>query len=414
MARDAGEAFQSLVISRDNQIRGGGAPGRFFVLIEEQFVDAAKTWKDALKFAGKDTSVVDRSLARALDGTPKVPITRISQKPGQQDVFVGPGGQQVAPAIQNPQRFRPNAPVPVGPQEFLGTAAGPVPGTFNPAKKQQTPNIKIIRARDKDGNLVNVAFDVNTQTVLGPVGPVGPVVNAQPTDRPGRTELAALDEAEIGTSNAIQGAFKLRQAILAGGPEVLGAPGGLAGLAQGFVSQTLGFAQLVGVNIDLFESGASADEAGSKADSIFAEIDKAGTINAEIRSAIVNLAFAAAAASGQTGRGVSDRDYERFVRELGAGSSKPEVFASVLTKFAERLSNNFSTRFKIKMRRIQGKGKLVIPNLFKEIFEAPGASAAPAAGDQSRSAAGLPDGITATNPNTGETLVTRGGKWVEQ
>lgn len=133
MARDAGEAFQSLVIQRNNQIRGGGASPQFFAILEKEFIEAARVWKDALKFAGKDTSVVDKSLASALDGTPKVPITRISQKPGQQDVFVGPGGQQVAPAIQNPQQFRPNAPTVVGPGQQAVTSEGPIPGSAVPA-----------------------------------------------------------------------------------------------------------------------------------------------------------------------------------------------------------------------------------------------------------------------------------------
>ena len=71
MARDAGEAFQALNIALSNHLRGGGGPGEYFDLLEKQFVDAARVWKDARKLAGKDTSIVDRSLARALDAIPK-------------------------------------------------------------------------------------------------------------------------------------------------------------------------------------------------------------------------------------------------------------------------------------------------------------------------------------------------------
>ena len=402
-----GQVNEAKINGRDIQRIFGPESG-----VRQQIERQIDTFRNALQKSGRDPLIADRSRDLILGEIPP-PETQITKtSPGEdiQLITAGPGGSRTA------ERIGGTAPLPTVIQQggtLAETRTGRVLARGSPIPtKADTTTLQV---RDKQGNLVSLLISKKDGTILAVLGR-GPELRFVPETVPGigREELAKLDEAEIGVTNAIRGAFELRENILAGGAEVLGAPGGLSGLAQGFVSQTLGFAKLVGVNIDLFESGVSADQAASKADSIFARIDKAGTINAEIRSAIVNLAFAAAAASGQTGRGVSDRDYERFVRELGAGASKPEVFASVLTKFAQRLNDNFTTRFKVKMRRIQGGGELVVPNLFKEIFGASVASAAPAAGDQSRNAAGLRDGITATNPDTGETLVTRDGKWVKQ
>lgn len=373
-----------------------------------------ETFRDALTQAGRDPLIADRSRDLILGQIPPPQAQITTTKPGEdiQVITAGPGGARTA------ERIGGTAPLPtVVPQG--GTLAETLTGRVLTRGRPTTrkADTQVVAARDKDGNIVNVVVSKVTGKVVGEFGR-GPETSFVVPRVPGvgREELAKLDEAEIGATQAIQGAFKLRQAVLEGGPQVLAAPGVLSGLAQGAVSQFLGFAQLAGVDVGNFESGASAEEAEAKADTIFARIDTAGTINAEIRSSIVNLAFAAAAASGQTGRGVSDRDYERFVRELGAGASKPAVFASVLTKFAQRLNDNFTTRFRVKMRRIPGRGKETPPDLFKEIFGASGASTAAASGTagEGARAASLPEGTTATNPSTGESLVVRGGKWVSQ
>lgn len=384
--------------------------------VQNQIERHVGTLREALGAANMDESKADRVRELFLGLIPLPQTQTIKTAPGEdiQVITAGAGGGRTV------ERIGGTAPLPtVVPQASIlaETRTGRVLTRGRPAPRKA--DTKIVKARDKDGNIFNVLVNKATGDFIGPIGPVGPELRFEPQTVPGvgREELAKLDEAEIGATNAIQGALKLRQAVLEGGAEVLGSPGVLSGLAQGFVSQTLGFAQLVGVNVGIFESGASADEAETKADTIFARIDEAGTINAEIRSAIVNLAFAAAAASGQTGRGVSDRDYERFVRELGAGASKPAVFASVLTKFAQRISGNFATRFKVKMRRVPGSEKLAAPDLFKEVFGdlATGAAATGGTlGGGERRAANLPENTTATNPDTGEKLIVRGGKWVSQ
>lgn len=64
--------------------------------------------------------------------------------------------------------------------------------------------------------------------------------------------------------------------------------------------------------------------------------DRLGIDNRRMRSMITALAFKAAAASGQTGRGVSDRDVRRFIEEVGANASDPRAFAATLQDVASR------------------------------------------------------------------------------
>ncbi len=134
-AADASDAFFQVRFAQVAHNRGGGGEqvGRASVLFEQQLNEAGQLWIQTLELAGKPTAPARRELAKALDAIPKVPITQISQKPGQQDVFVGPSGQQVSPAIQNPQRFRPNAPTVVGPGQRAVTDQGVIPGSEVPA-----------------------------------------------------------------------------------------------------------------------------------------------------------------------------------------------------------------------------------------------------------------------------------------
>lgn len=69
--------------------------------------------------------------------------------------------------------------------------------------------------------------------------------------------------------------------------------------------------------------------------------DDLGIQSDRMKSLFVSLAFQAATASGQTGRSVSDRDVERFMRQVGQSSSDPRAMAQVLRDTAERTVNNY-------------------------------------------------------------------------
>jgi len=73
--------------------------------------------------------------------------------------------------------------------------------------------------------------------------------------------------------------------------------------------------------------------------------DRLGIENRRIQGLITSLAFQAAAASGQTGRGVSNRDIERFIGEIGGQASDPRAFRATLMDSVERAARNFRTSY---------------------------------------------------------------------
>ena len=75
-----------------------------------------------------------------------------------------------------------------------------------------------------------------------------------------------------------------------------------------------------------------------------------GIQNARMKSLVTSLAFQAAAASGQTGRGVSDRDVRRFIEEIGANSSDPVAFATTIRDVADRVDRGFRINFSTRAR----------------------------------------------------------------
>lgn len=75
-------------------------------------------------------------------------------------------------------------------------------------------------------------------------------------------------------------------------------------------------------------------------------ISDTAELNARINSVMVPLAFAMAAAKGQTGRFLSDRDVEFQLRELGQ-SNNPQQFIAAITDMAQRLNQQYDTRMRV-------------------------------------------------------------------
>lgn len=76
--------------------------------------------------------------------------------------------------------------------------------------------------------------------------------------------------------------------------------------------------------------------------------DDLGIQNQRMRSMITSLAFQSAAASGQSGRSVSDRDVRRFIEEIGASAADPRAFAQTLNDVASRTARNFKTNYEVR------------------------------------------------------------------
>lgn len=191
------------------------------------------------------------------------------------------------------------------------------------------------------------------------------IVGQQATGTPGELGLVAgasefqkLREIEIATRGFID-LSRQTQDLFLNRPEVLGTPGALANLGERFAATARGFSNLLDLRFELEGEEVSADEFEIGAARNFSkEIDAAtealqrpGIDSARVRSAVVGLAFAAAASAGQTGRGVSDRDYRAFLLRVGESSSD-RAFAAVLQDVERELIRNFETSFDVLTRDI--------------------------------------------------------------
>lgn len=120
--------------------------------------------------------------------------------------------------------------------------------------------------------------------------------------------------------------------------------------------------------------------------------DRLGIQNAQVKSLVTSLAFQAAAAAGQTGRGVSDRDVRRFIEEIGANSADPRAFAGTIRDVASRVDRGFRINFSTRANR-EFEGDLGLEALGGQTT-----------GQEEQ---------TATNPQTGQKIVLRNGRWVD-
>ena len=70
-----------------------------------------------------------------------------------------------------------------------------------------------------------------------------------------------------------------------------------------------------------------------------------GVENASMQSMLIGLAYQAAKAEGQKGRDVSNADIERFMKQLGANSSDPQVLIQNITRLKQEAQQRFSTQY---------------------------------------------------------------------
>jgi len=91
------------------------------------------------------------------------------------------------------------------------------------------------------------------------------------------------------------------------------------------------------------EAVMNLDNAGERT-KLFEKLEL-GTKSAEMQSMLIGLAYQAAKAEGQKGRDVSNADIERFMVQLGANSSDPEVLKRNLTRLKKQAQERFSTQY---------------------------------------------------------------------
>jgi hypothetical protein len=160
---------------------------------------------------------------------------------------------------------------------------------------------------------------------------------------PTKPEFKDLRDAQIGTEQAKASIEEIKN-LVKGKPEIMSVAGGLSSLATHVVSQAEGLAKLTGIKIEASQDAASYKEELGK-------LGIAGKDSAVLESAIVNLAYSAAVASGQSGRSVSDRDVARFIKEIGGGLGSPDQFIGVLDAFQKRMDRNLEIRRNVLTRK---------------------------------------------------------------
>ena len=131
----------------------------------------------------------------------------------------------------------------------------------------------------------------------------------------------------IRTSDIIQDLVRVK-------PEALGFSGAVASSVNSLVAQTQNFARIAGIPVNASLNPKDYQDT-------FKDI---GITNARLQSQIIGLAFAAAAASGQTGRGISDRDIELFLRKIGGSTQDPVALMAVLEDFKEDVDFRFRSQ----------------------------------------------------------------------
>jgi hypothetical protein len=113
-------------------------------------------------------------------------------------------------------------------------------------------------------------------------------------------------------------------------PELLGAPGAVARTLSSIKAATVGF-------LNLFpETAALIPGFNRMTQELDRSLIKVGGValqSAEVRSAVISLTYQGGAMAGQTGRGFSDKDFVNISKQIGAGTSNPDVMAGVIRSY---------------------------------------------------------------------------------
>jgi len=194
------------------------------------------------------------------------------------------------------------------------------------------------QAVDNDGRIKQVPVNsedirpVSTQQAVG----LGDL-------QPGKTEQKEIRDQEV-AAQTLMSTISTTLDLLEENPDINTFVARTASFVNDMQQEAIAVARLMDADID----ANLLDPAGYEK-----EFDKLGIENARMRSLITSLAFQAAAASGQTGRAISNKDIERFITEIGASSSDPRAFSQVLVDVASR------TIDRIKLNRLLRTGEQV-------------------------------------------------------
>jgi len=146
-----------------------------------------------------------------------------------------------------------------------------------------------------------------------------------------------LTQTEVSTKQFIATANDAMD-MLDASPDVNTFVGKASNIVNGLKQEAAAIGRSLGMENETLEK--LTDE--SRYDSQFAEL---GIESQRLRGMVTALAFQAAAASGQSGRDVSNRDIERFIQEIGANASDPDSFKASLRDVMSRTARNFKINY---------------------------------------------------------------------
>lgn len=140
--------------------------------------------------------------------------------------------------------------------------------------------------------------------------------------------------------------------LLESSPDINTFVAAASGLVNNLEQEARAIARATGANIDFELLDTSKNG-----------IDALGIQNQQMKGLVTALAFQAASASGQSGRDVTERDFNRFLREIGGNASDPRAFARSIQDVAQRVDRgfriNYSTRLGKEFDGELGLGSLV-------------------------------------------------------
>lgn len=268
--------------------------------------------------------------------------------------------------IEAPQIIPQSAISPTGQMVTMGANGAPsvqsIPG-YTPAPEEPKA-LDLLQVIDGSGVATPIQFDPrgggfkdmqgnpytpppgSTVTRLGtPQGAVGDVI-PQTLDSKMRESEGAVRSFNDTASRVIE--------MVKANPDINTFAAQLGAMGAGALQEAGAIARFLGVPRETFDPG--------QYQTVFKQ---AGIENAAIQSLITSLAFQAAAAGGQSGRDVSNRDVERYISQIGGSYSDPAAFLRALQETITGVNREFSNRYE-SIYKEPFSGDLGVP-----VFEAP-------------------------------------------
>lgn len=312
-------------------------------------------------------------------GKPQTPLTPEEQLQRRRNIGVGlaalsetlRGGDPVARTMQLQQQFQPEAKkLPTSYQEYLLTDMTPTAEEYSAFLTKGSSPGNLLQVIDKEDNFVqNISkkeaiaktkeladkgyrlTQLPTGTEAAPTGEMTTEKKLQPIIDQYRTGTNLINEISSLAENVYNNP-EVANKLVAGGANAI----------QFLKSNIKGFENIAKQNKDNPVYKLVKETKTSLTDTDFSDkIAEVSGGSALIESQILDLAFLFAAARGQEGRGLSDRDFQNALDIISKGVNAEQKIA-VMQDITRRITNEYNTAFDI-ARRLNLDDKQVMGKL---------------------------------------------------